>query len=89
MLLLLLSCFSHVRLFATLWTVPSEASLSVGFPRQEYWSGVPFLTPEDLPDPGIELASLALAGGFSTAVPPGKPSSCYRWSLFFCGKHAY
>ena len=49
---------------------------------------MPFLTPEDLPDPGIELASLALAGGFSTAVPPGKPSSCYRWSLFFCGKHA-
>ena len=44
----------------------------MGFPRQEYWSGLPFLTPGDLPDPGTELASPALAGGLFTAEPPGK-----------------
>ena len=53
-----------------------QALLSMGFSRQEYWSGVPFPTPGDLPDPGIEPASLgspALAGGFFPTVPPGKP----------------
>ena len=45
----------------------------MGFPRQEYWSGLPFPSPEDLPDPGIEPVSPALAGGFFTAEPPGKP----------------
>ena len=67
---------SHVRLFATPWTVAHWAPLSMGFPRQEYWGGLPFPTPGDLPDPGIEpmsLESLALAGGFFTTVPPGKP----------------
>ena len=44
----------------------------MGFPRQEYWSGLPFLSPEDLPDPGIEPVSLALADGFFTIEPPGK-----------------
>ena len=43
----------------------------MGFPRQEYWSGLPFLSPGDLPDPGIEPLSSALAGGFFTAEPPG------------------
>ena len=43
------------------------------FPRQEYWGGLPFLSPEDLPDPGIKPASPALAGGFFTIEPPGKP----------------
>ena len=47
------------------WTVPCQAPLSLGFPRQEYWSGLPFLSPGDLPNPGIELVSPALAGGFS------------------------
>ena len=54
-------------LFATLWTVALEAPLSIGFPRQEYWSGLPILPPGDLPCPGIEPASPvspALAGGF-------------------------
>ena len=45
----------------------------MGFPRQEYWSGLPFPSPGDLPDPGMELASPALAGGFFTTEPPGKP----------------
>ena len=57
-------------------TVALQASLSMGFPRQEYWSGLPFLSPADLPDPGIEPESPkspALAGGFFTTEPPGKP----------------
>ena len=48
-------------------------SLVNGFPRQEYWSGLPFPSPGDLPDPGIEPISPALAGGFFTTEPPGKP----------------
>ena len=63
-----LSRFSHVQLFVTLWTVANQAPLSMGFSRQEYWSGLPFPTPGDLPEPGIEpmfLESPALAGGFS------------------------
>ena len=51
---------SHVRLFATLWTVPCQAPLSMGFSRQEYWSGLPFPSPGDLPDPGIEPSSPTL-----------------------------
>ena len=63
------SHFNHVRLFATLWTVAHKAALSMGFSRQDYWSGLPCPPPGDLPDPGIESASLmspALAGGFFT-----------------------
>ena len=59
--------FSCIRFFATPWTVARQAPLSMEFPRQEYWSGLPFLTPGNLPDPGIEpefLVSLALAGEF-------------------------
>ena len=51
---------SHVRLFATPWAVDYQASLSMGFSRQEYWSGVPLPSPGDLPDPGIEPGSAAL-----------------------------
>ena len=63
------SCFSRVRLFVTLWAVAHQAPLSMGFSRQEYWSGWPCPPPGDLPDLGIELASFkfpALAGGFFT-----------------------
>ena len=49
-----------------------QAPLSMGFPRQEYWSGVPFPPPGDLLDSGMELVSPALAGGFFTLEPPGK-----------------
>ena len=52
-----------------------QAPLSMGFPRQEYWSGLPFPSLEDLPHPGTEPESLALAGGFFTTEPPGKPGS--------------
>ena len=65
---------------ATSWTVACQAPLSMGFPRQEYWSGLPFPTPGALPDPGIETASLAFparAGGFFTTAPPGKPHFIY------------
>ena len=55
---LVLSCFSHVQLFVTLWTVAHQAPLSMGFPRQEYWSGLPFPSSGNLPHPGIEIVSL-------------------------------
>ena len=67
----MLSCFSHVQLLATLWTVAHQAPLSMGFSRQEHWSGLPCPPPGDLPDPGIEpttLISPALAGGFFTTT---------------------
>ena len=69
----LLSC---VQLFATPWTVACQASLSKEFSRQEYWSGLPFPSPGDLPDSVIKLVSpvsTALAGRLSTTEPPGKP----------------
>ena len=49
----------------------------MGFPRQEHWSGAPFLLPGDLPDPGIEFMSPALAGRFSTTEPPGSPRASW------------
>ena len=51
---------SYVLFFATLWTVACQATLSMGFSRQEYWSGLPFPPPEDLPNPGIEPTSPSL-----------------------------
>ena len=69
----------HVRLFVTPWTVARQASLSVGFSRQGYWSGLPFPSPGDLPDPGVEPGSPALQaealplshqGSHATVLPP-------------------
>jgi len=60
----------------TPWTVAHQAPLSMGFSKQEHWSGLPFPPPGDLPNPGIEPASLAspaLAGGFFTTALPGPP----------------
>ena len=54
----MLNCFSHVQLFATLWTVAHQAPLSVGFSRREYWSGLPCPSPGDRLNSGIESASL-------------------------------
>ena len=61
--------------FTTPWTIACQSPLSVGFPWQEYWSGLPFPSPGDLPNPGIKPVSPAsiLAGRFFTAEPPGKP----------------
>ena len=74
---------SHVQLFATPWTVADQAPLSMGFPRQEYWSGLPFPSPGDLPDPGIEPTSPALGGGFFTTEPLGKPQVFFS-HLSYC-----
>ena len=70
-----LSHFSHVRLFTTLRTVAHQAPLSMGFSRQEYWSGLPCPPPGDLPDPGINLSLLCLLHwklGSLPLVQPGK-----------------
>ena len=64
---------SHVGLFAIPWTVVYQASLSMGFSRQEYWSGLPFPSPGDLPDPGIEPRSPALQADTLPSELPGKP----------------
>ena len=64
---------SRVRLFATPWTVAYQASPSMGFSRQEYWSGLPFPSPGKLSDPGIEPRSPALEADTLTSEPPGKP----------------
>ena len=73
-----LSHFSHVQLFETLWTVACHAPLSIGFSKQEYWSGLACPPPGDLPDPGIEPTSLmspALAGEFF--------STCATWEALY------
>ena len=59
--------------FVKPWTIAHQAPLSVGFPRQEQWSGLSFPSPRDLPHPETEPVSPALAGGFFTAEPPEKP----------------
>ena len=64
---------SRVRLFATPWTIAHHAPLSMGFSRQEYWSGLPFPSPGDLPDTGIEPRSPALQADTLPSEPPGKP----------------
>ena len=64
---------SHVQLFETPWTVAYQAPPSMGFSRQEYWSGLPFPSPGDLPDPEIKLRSPALWADSLPAEPQGKP----------------
>ena len=74
-LFLLLKCLllSCVQLFATPWIIVHQAPLSMGFPRQEYWSGLPFPSPGDTPDPGMELSSPALQANSLPSEPLGKP----------------
>ena len=69
----MLSNYSSVCLFVTLWTVAGQAPLSVGFSRQEHWSGLPFPPPGDLPDPRIELKSPALQADSLPLSPQGSP----------------
>ena len=81
-----LSCFRGVQLFVTPWTVASQAPLLMEFSRQEYWSGLPFFTPEDLSDPGSNLYLLPLLHWQVGSLPrasPGKPKvhSCHRCSF--------
>ena len=63
---------SRVRLFATPWTIAYQAPPSMGFSRQEYWSGLPFPSPRDLPNPGIELRSPTLQSDALPSKPPEK-----------------
>ena len=73
---------SHDQLFVTPWTVVCQAPLSMGFSRQEYWSGLPFLTLRDVPSPGIQLTSPVtpeLETRIFTTEPPGKPSLFANW----------
>ena len=73
-----LSC---VRLFATLWTVAHQAPPSIGFSRQEYWSRLPFPSPGDLPNLGIEPTSPTLQADALAPEPPGKPEILVGFTL--------
>ena len=73
---------SRVRLFVTPWTIARQAPLSMGFSGQEYWSGLPFPSPGDLPDPGIEPGSPALQADALSSEPPGKPKSLLKEILY-------
>ena len=68
------------------WTGARQAFLFMGFPRQEYWSVLPFPSPGDLPEPGIEPMSPALAGRFFATEPPGKPQEIFIQCLL-CASH--
>ena len=61
---------------------PPGSTLSMGFPRQKYWGGLPFPSPGNLADPGIKPTSPSLAGGFFTMEPPGKPSNAVYKHLY-------
>ena len=79
-----LSC---VWLFATLWTVAHQARPSIGFSRQENWSGLPFPSPGDLPNPGIEPRSPELQADALTSETPGKPTECQLYFKYFINFH--
>ena len=64
-------------------TVAHQAFLSMGLSQEEYWSGLPFPRPGVLPNPGIESMSPALAGGFFTNEPPGKPKIIQYWDVMY------
>ena len=72
-IVLVVQSLSSVQLFVTPWTVAHQAPLSMGFSRQEYWSGLPFLSPGNLPDPGIKPWSSALQVDSLATEAPGKP----------------
>ena len=69
---------SRVRLFATPWTIAHQAPPSMGFSRQECWSRLPFPSPGDLPDPGIEPGSPTLQADALQSEPPGKPNYIHK-----------
>ena len=85
----MLSHFNCVRLFATLWPIAFQAPLSIGFFRQEYWSGLPSPSPGDLPDSGIKPRSLkspVLAGGDSLTLVPPSPTQNFDIGKICCGR---
>ena len=69
---------SHAQLFVTPWLIAHQVSLSMEFSKQEYWSGLPFPTPGNLPNPGIKPGSLALEAGSLTSEPPGKRLTAFK-----------
>ena len=77
---------SHVRLFATPWTVACQAPQSMGFSRQECWSELPFPSPGYLPDPGIEPRSPALQADALTSEPPVLPEHIEKQRHYFANK---
>ena len=79
---------SHVQCSVTLWTVAHQAPLSMGFFRQEHWNSLPFPSPRDIPDPGIQPRSPALQADSLPTEPSGKSiiSKRQRWSLFLVSK---
>ena len=77
----MLSRFSRVQLFVTLWTVARQAPLSLGFSSQEYWSGLPCPPPGDLPNRGIKPRSPTLQTGSLPSEPPGKPRLLVLYSI--------
>ena len=82
----MLSCFDHVRLFMTLWTVSHQAPLFTVFSKQEHWSGLPFPSPGDLPNPGIKpkpLTSLVLAGMFFPTSAIEEAQETWKLSINF------
>ena len=78
--LLKVKSLSHVQFFATPWTVAYQAPPSIEFSRQEYWSGLPFPSPGDLPDPGIKPRSPTLQEDALPSEPPGKSKMLVAWS---------
>ena len=74
---------SHVALFVTLWTVACQSPLSMGFSRQEYWSGLPFPSSGDLPNPGTEPMSPALQANSLPTELLGKPKERKTLPIFF------
>ena len=81
----MLSCFSHVQLFATSWTIACQAPLPMDFSRQEYWSGYLFPSPGDLPNPGIKPRCSSLQADSLPSEPPGKPRDL--WLLLLLLSH--
>ena len=77
----LLNCFSYVWFFVSLWIIASQAPLSMGFSRQEYWSGLPCSPPGELPDPRIKPRSPVLQADSLPPEPPGKPKDTGVGSL--------
>ena len=82
-----LSCFSHIQLFVTMWTLAHHAPLSMGFSRQEYWCGLPCPSSEDLPDPGIEPAPL-MSPAFAGVFLPLSANTYMPWHFHVQSHHA-
>ena len=76
-MIVIVKSLSRVQLFATPWTVAHQAPLSMGFSRREYWSGLPFPCPGDLPNPGTEPGFPALQADTLPSEPPGKAPSVH------------